>query len=419
MTQLAAGQDELREIKSKAGAAINLVASPGQIQAAVAKPIRISSLFDSGNVRVVNWNSPGDVNLEIVEEPYCESDGRAHFQWYNFSVMGAKGRDLRMNIVNAGKCSFPDAWAGYHSCASYDLERWFRVPTTYDAARGVLTITHSPERDVVRYAYFAPYTLDRHQQLIHKMQVQLGVTLHHIGQTVQRRPMELLQIGEEQQEKKKIWFIARQHPGESMAEWFIEGLLERLVDPRDAVARHLLRSSTFYVIPNMNPDGSILGHLRTNAAGANLNREWAQPSESRSPEVLCTKQMMEKVGVDLLVDVHGDEALPYNFIAGNEGIPSYNGRLASLEAAFSQALKKACPDFQTKYGYPKSAPGRANLSLCSKAVGEQFKCLSLTLEMPFKDTADYPEPHQGWSPERSIRFGEDILQAVWEVLPQL
>ena len=30
---------------------------------------------------------------------------------------------------------------------------------------------------------------------------------------------------------------------------------------------------TFYVVPNANPDGSVRGHLRTNASGANLNRE--------------------------------------------------------------------------------------------------------------------------------------------------
>ena len=38
-----------------------------------------------------------------------------------------------------------------------------------------------------------------------------------------------------------------------------------------AVARELF---TFCVFPNMNPDGSISGYLRTDAAGQNLNREW-------------------------------------------------------------------------------------------------------------------------------------------------
>ena len=33
-----------------------------------------------------------------------------------------------------------------------------------------------------------------------------------------------------------------------------------------------------YIVPNMNPDGSRRGHLRTNAAGSNLNREWKNPT---------------------------------------------------------------------------------------------------------------------------------------------
>ncbi len=64
-----------------------------------------------------------------------------------------------------------------------------------------------------------------------------------------------------------------------------EGFLERLLDSHSALARHALQKAVFYVVPNMNPDGSWRGHLRTNAAGANLNREWAKPSLETSPEV--------------------------------------------------------------------------------------------------------------------------------------
>ena len=62
----------------------------------------------------------------------------------------------------------------------------------------------------------------------------------------------------------------------------------------------------------MNPDGSVRGHLRTNAVGSNLNREWAAPSAEFSPEVLCVRNEMEKQGVDYCLDVHGDEGHPYN-----------------------------------------------------------------------------------------------------------
>ena len=54
----------------------------------------------------------------------------------------------------------------------------------------------------------------------------------------------------------------------------MQGFLRRLLDPDDALARSLLRAATFRLVPCMNPDGAFRGHLRTNAGGANLNREW-------------------------------------------------------------------------------------------------------------------------------------------------
>lgn len=44
--------------------------------------------------------------------------------------------------------------------------------------------------------------------------------------------------------------------GETQAEWFAEGLLERLTDPHDAVSRHLLRDAVLYVCPNVCLDGT-------------------------------------------------------------------------------------------------------------------------------------------------------------------
>ena len=86
--------------------------------------------------------------------------------------------------------------------------------------------------------------------------------------------------------------------------------------------RKLLEKAQFYIVPNMNPDGSRRGQLRTNACGAPLNREWLNPSMERSPEVFLTREKMEETGVDFFIDVHGDEGLPFCFAAGFEGIPN-------------------------------------------------------------------------------------------------
>ncbi len=47
-----------------------------------------------------------------------------------------------------------------------------------------------------------------------------------------------------------VWLYARQYPGESMAEWWMEGALEALCDPADPVARVLRQKCRLHVVPN-------------------------------------------------------------------------------------------------------------------------------------------------------------------------
>ncbi|MEM8726652.1 MAG: carboxypeptidase family protein, partial [Pseudomonadota bacterium] len=192
--------------------------------------------------------------------------------------------------------------------------------------------------------------------------------------------------------------------------------LECLTDPADPVARALRKRCRLYIVPNCNPDGSRRGHLRTNAVGTNLNREWAEPSAEKSPEVLAIRNRMDKTGVDFAMDVHGDEAIPAVFLAGFEGIPSWSDALGDQYYHYERILDRRTPDFQTKLGYPKSGPGKANLSISTNQVAHRFGACAMTLEMPYKDLADFPEPEQGWSPERCKLLARDCLAALVEWL---
>ena len=218
---------------------------------------------------------------------------------------------------------------------------------------------------------------------------------------------------------KQVWLYARQHPGESMAEWWMEGALEMLADPADPHARALLQKCQFHIVPNMNPDGSCRGHLRTNFAGTNLNREWHEPSAEKSPEVLCVRNAMDESGVDFAMDVHGDEAIPAVFIAGFEGIPSWTEDLGRKYNRYRDRLAVRTPDFQTKLGYPKAAKGKANLSMSTNQVAERFEAVAMTLEMPFKDNDLLPDYSVGWSDERSSLLGRDFLAGVYHMVDDL
>ena len=373
---------------------------------------KISSNFDAGAISVIDSTDSQNIRLAL------RGDNAASFsQWFYFRLQGAAYQPCRIRIENAGQSSYPEGWEDYQATASYDRSNWFRVPTHYED--GVLTIEHTPLAGSVYYAYFEPYSHEQHLNLLGDAQGSGLCQIDDLGSTAQGRDINLLTIGHQAASDLKIWIIARQHPGESMAEWFAEGLLSRLLDHQDPTARALLDCATFYIVPNMNPDGAALGNQRTNAAGTDLNREWQNPSPERSPEVYAVRQKMHETGVDLFLDIHGEEALPYVFAAGCEGNPSYDARLAALEAAFKTALRQASPDFQDEHGYPKTAPGQANLAIAKSYVGETFSCLSYTLEMPFKDNINLPDDDFGWNGQRSLRLGEAILSAILAVCPQL
>lgn len=374
--------------------------------------MHISSDFDGGNIICLAADDPDNIRLQIRKDA-----GGEFFQWFSFRLVGETGRSYRLVIENAGEASYPAGWQGYKAAASYDRETWFRAPTSFDGRSLVIEVTL--EAESLYLAYFAPYSMERHADLIARCLQSPLVRLDVPGRSLDGQDLDLLTIGEAKQGKAACWIIARQHPGETMAEWLMEGLLARLLDRRDPLARQLLEKAVFHIVPNMNPDGSRRGHLRTNAGGANLNREWEAPTADRSPEVLLIREKMRETGVDFFLDVHGDEALPYNFIANSLGIPSLSERQKDLTDRYTAALEQANPDFQRVEGYPQNAPGKANLAMASNHIAESFGCLAMTLEQPFKDSAITPDAKEGWSPPRCRHLGRSCLDALAAVIDDL
>lgn len=375
--------------------------------------MKITSNFDSGNIEPVRINQQtNEIDLRIRKD--TNSD---FLQWFHFRLTGAAKKECKISIINAGKTSYPKGWENYNVCVSYDRDEWFRIPTSFSG--GKLNFKIRPAYNSVYFSYFAPYSYDRHLDLIHQAQLADNVSMEIIGETFEGRNIEMLTIGKPRRNKKIIWVIARQHPGESMAEWFIEGILERLLDPNDAVSKKILEGAYFHVIPNMNPDGSIAGNLRSSASGANLNREWQKPTKKHSPEVFYVRKKMDETGVNLMLDIHGDEELPYNFVAAAEGIPGYNDYLAIMEKKFIDHWMETCPDFQDSHKYPLDKPGEANMTICTNQIAQRFGCLALTVEMPFKDNADFPDQRYGWSDVRSKMLGASVLNPILHVLRDL
>jgi murein tripeptide amidase MpaA len=412
--------------------------------------ISISDAHDGGNGKLLSIDettNPTTVKIQVQKDPYTKLEQCHHLQYFNFrSLVSVPVKDatdaapipIRYSLVNAGDCSYAKAWeesTPFYSTDPNDANSWKRaMDTTYDESTGALTWTYTHTTSgSVYFSYFPPYSYNRHLDLISNCQKSSDASVYSLGQTLDGRDIECIQMGNG---PKVAWIIHRQHPGETMAEYYAEGLLERLLGLEsggsvDGSTRRILEAFTIYIVPNMNLDGSVRGHLRTNAQGQNLNREWCDsgtvdkedyykaPSLERSPEVYHVLNKMDETGVDFFLDVHGDEVLPYNFLAGGEGLANWGPRLKTLHGAFLNQYNRANSDMQVKIGYEPEDPGQGRMQVCSNQVGYRFDCLAATLEMPFKDCWSNPDPERGWNPARAKMLGASVLEAILYVAPYL
>lgn len=413
-------------------------------------PASVSCAFDSGNILVKSIDEDKDgavFRLAVRKDPFTKgTDNRAHSQWFHFRASNVENKKCSFVIEDIDECSFAQGFDNYKVRASYDREMWFQVDNTSfetgkrciplqrfnsdalpSAPEGATKIESriqwemTPTSNSIFFAYWTPYSYERHMDVVAEMAAIPTVRHSVIGNTLDGRPLDMLTFGNG---PLNLWLAARQHPGESMAEWCAEGFMRALGDSNDPVSNALLKLATIRVIPNMNPDGSVRGYLRTNAGGANLNREWTggvyenydAPSQERSPEVYYTMKALEHFGCDGHIDVHGDEEIEANFLAGAEGVPKWSESLAGVQKTYLDALLRINPDFQVGLGYDIDAPGTANLSICSNGIAQKFGCLALTLEQPFKDTTtpNGGTPETGWSAPRSLLLGKSLVAAYLE-----
>ena len=113
--------------------------------------------------------------------------------------------------------------------------------------------------------------------------------------------------------RKGIGISSRVHPGETGASWMIHGLIDTLLNPKDAKEEELVNNLKdhfeFYIIPMLNVDGVINGNYRCSLAACDLNRKWLKPSKALHPPVYYTKKLCTTIMEDkqffLYLDFHG------------------------------------------------------------------------------------------------------------------
>ena len=237
--------------------------------------ISISDTFDGGNIKFIeqrpNEHDPSmiDVVVHIKPDVYTELEKIAHMQYFAFRVTlggldttgtpGSSDAEQKVNyiIANAETVSYPEAWTGSTVFYSTDLDNvdsWYRNLTTH-YGEGKLSWQHTHQKNGTLYfSYFPPYSYARHLKLI--SQCSQFAEIGTLGQSLEGREMEFVTVGTG---SLTCWIIHRQHPGETMAEHYAEGLLQRLLgmdsngraalNLGDTTVKEALEKFTFWIVP--------------------------------------------------------------------------------------------------------------------------------------------------------------------------
>lgn len=179
--------------------------------------------------------------------------------------------------------------------------------------------------------------------------------------------------------RRAVVIIARQHAGEVVASYMVEGLIRFLAGP-SRKARALREYFIFHIVPMVNVDGVIYGNARCTLAGVDPNRIWVDPNPIMHPVVYALKEYIRKIQdittVSLFLDFHGHSQKCGTFFYGCGSIDMRNAifpkivSLSTIDVKFDECRWRI--------------PGRGNMKTARHVVYKQFDIqFSYTIEASF------------------------------------
>lgn len=275
----------------------------------------ISHKFDSGSIHInsiKNGEKKSYFDLSLQKEIIKE--GNKSQYWFYFKVTNVKNKTCKFKLSTHIDCN--NGFKNFGVATSYNDNTWFRTKTTSKNTKTTkcgtigslrkskptkhITWTIKPKHNTIWFAYYVPYPVQRVNKLIKHLARKPFIKHSIIGRSYEKRAIHMLTIGDG---CKNIWIIGRQHPGESIGSWIVEGFLKQFFSPIPNLKIRIILCS--------NPDGVYLGNWYSNKNGDNINLDW---KHNKTKETKIINTLLNKQYNDLILDVHGDEESKNHFI---------------------------------------------------------------------------------------------------------
>ena len=217
--------------------------------------------------------------------------------WYAFKVWSKNPRKITV------KLSYQDSRSRYYPKLSTDGINFSPIDSTnfkaINPGEGDFGIKAAPEMaELTLEINEKPtwvsaqelYTSTRVKSWIDSLSTKSFISTYEIGKSKENRPMQLLEINSNENSKKALMIISRQHPPEVTGFLAMKSLIETISSGSE-LAYKFRQKHTVFVVPLMNPDGVDNGHWRHNMGGIDLNRDWQNFNQ---PETKSVRDFLNK-----------------------------------------------------------------------------------------------------------------------------
>lgn len=314
--------------------------------------MKIINNYDGSSIDIINEDLRKN---EAVLSLRKEKDSYSHY--YNFRVENDLNKVGTVFIKNITKSSYycPD-----QEHAPYIKEtdkEWKRLDSEeWKIANDTLKINIQPHK-VEEISLSPRYTKNELDEFISKIKNNPNIY-------IEEKILPQIEIGDK--ENPTIIVIGRQHPGETLSSFFIEGMIEEIIGNK--LKYH------FLIYPIVNQEGVKNGNHRY-FNETDYNRSWNK--QDAPQEIKYIREIVKKTKPEYFIDVHNDEISSKDYVTMKSNITEIGGiqvlKPRSTIKRFIRAIIK-----QHKIINPR-------LKTAREYIQQEYNCKSILIELSMNE----------------------------------
>ena len=329
-------------------------------------------------MKLINDYEGSSIKIDKIDEVNNVAYTSVNDYYYNF-IVKSENNIATIHIKNFEKSSYFDAKnIPMPYIKNVEEEKWNKIDKEYfDYSNPQDLIIKVPENKEVEISLFPRYNKQDLDKFLETIKDKVEIVEDVLTKII---------IGDRNLPATVI--IARQHPGETLSSFFVEGIITELLENK----QEYTEEDCYIIFPIVNIDGVKNGnHRLTN--GVDYNRSWALEDEPE--EIKYIKNEMKNINLQLFIDVHCDEITPQDYLRTGKKIKQKEiagiqvledmGKLRRFARALIKQHKIINFSNQTAREY----------------VSQKYKCENMLIELSLKE-----------SPELAMKKGKDFIKEI-------